>query len=98
LRLPCPADAYSFDHGTPAPLRLFPKNHTVKKSKDLGWGTVNNGGLLKAAEEAALEILLTTDQSIRYRQDLAGRTIAMWCSPFRDGRSCDYSLKHSWPT
>ena len=86
-----------FDHGTPAPLRLFLKDHTVKKSKDLGWVTVNNGGLLNA-EEAAFEILLTTDKNIRYQQNLAERTIAMWYSPTRHDRSCHYTLEHSWPT
>jgi len=43
-----------FDHGTPAPLRLFLTDHSVKKAKDLGWDTLSNGELLRAAEEAAL--------------------------------------------
>jgi len=43
------------DHGTPAPLRLFLKGHTVRKAKDLGWDTLTNGELLKAAEEAAFD-------------------------------------------
>jgi hypothetical protein len=30
-----------FDHGTPAPLRSFLKDHTVKKTKDLGWDTLS---------------------------------------------------------
>jgi hypothetical protein len=42
-----------FDHGTPAPVRSFLKDHTVKKTKDLGWDTLSNGELLRAAEEAA---------------------------------------------
>jgi hypothetical protein len=32
-----------FDHGTPAPLRSFLKDHIVKKTKDLGWDTLSNG-------------------------------------------------------
>jgi hypothetical protein len=35
-----------FDHGTPAPLRLFLKDHTVKKTKDLGWDTLSNGEVI----------------------------------------------------
>jgi len=66
-----------FDHGTPAPLRSFLRNHTVKKTKDLGWDTLSNGELLRAAEEAAFEIFLTTDKNIRYQQNLADRTIAI---------------------
>jgi hypothetical protein len=66
-----------FDHGTPAPLRLFLKDHTVKKTKDLGWDTLSNGELLRAAEEADFEVFLTTDKNIRYQQDLVNRAIAI---------------------
>src|SRR6266699_1632272 len=66
-----------FDHGTPAPLRSFLRNHTVKKAKDLGWDTLTNGELLKAAEEAAFDVLLTTDKNIRFQQNLARRVIAI---------------------
>jgi hypothetical protein len=48
----------------PAPLRSFLKDHIVKKTKDLGWDTLSNGELLRAAEEAAFEIFLTTDKNI----------------------------------
>ena len=54
------------DHGTPAPLRLFLKGHTVRKAKDLGWDTLTNGELLKAAKEAAFDLLLTTDKNIGF--------------------------------
>jgi hypothetical protein len=66
-----------FDHGTPAPLRLFLKDHVVKKTKDLGWDTLSNSELLRVAEEAALEIILTIDKNIRYQQNLADRAIAI---------------------
>jgi hypothetical protein len=66
-----------FDHGTPSPLSSFLRDHTVKKTKDLGWDTLSNGELLTAAEEAAFEIFLTTDKNIRYQQNLADRTIAI---------------------
>ena len=57
------------DHGTPAPLQSFLKDHTVKKTKDLGWDTLSNGELLRAAEEATFEVILTTDKNIRYQQN-----------------------------
>jgi hypothetical protein len=66
-----------FDHGTPAPLRSFLKDHIVKKTKDLGWDTLSNGELLRAAEEAVFEVFLTTDKNIRYQQNLADRVIAI---------------------
>jgi len=66
-----------FDHGTPAPLRSFLKDHIVKKAKDLGWDTLENGELLTAAEKAGFEVFRTTDKNIRHQQNLAIRTIAI---------------------
>ena len=43
----------------------------------MGWEQLNNGELLQAAEEAAFDVLLTTDQGIRYQQNLRGRKIAI---------------------
>ncbi|MBZ5489329.1 MAG: hypothetical protein LAO76_00170 [Acidobacteriia bacterium] len=64
-----------FDHGTPAPLASFLTQHTVRKTKDLGRDT--HGELLKVAEEAGFELLLTTDKNIRHQQNLTGRKIAI---------------------
>jgi hypothetical protein len=66
-----------FDHGTPFPLSSFLTEHSVKKTKDLGWDTLTNGELLTAAETAAFEIFLTTDKNIRYQQNLADHIIAI---------------------
>lgn len=49
----------------------------VKKRKDLGWDTLSNGELLRAAEEAHFEILVTSDKNIRYQQNLAEHTSAI---------------------
>ena len=49
-------------------------DHTVITAYAQGWDRLNNGALLHAAEEAAVDILLTTDQRMRYQQNLAGRT------------------------
>jgi hypothetical protein len=66
-----------FDHGTPAPLRHFLAGHTVKKAKDLGWDTLTNGDLLKAAEAASFQVLITTDKNIRYQQNLSSCALAI---------------------
>jgi hypothetical protein len=42
----------------------------------LGQG-LHSGALLKVAEEAAVDLLFTTDQRIRYQQNLTGRKIAI---------------------
>jgi hypothetical protein len=39
--------------------------------------TLSNGELLRAAEEAAFDIFLTTDKNIRYQRNLADRMIAI---------------------
>lgn len=66
-----------FDHGTPAPLIQFLEDHTVTKAKDAGWDRLANGELLKAAEEAGFEVLLTTDKNMTAQQNLKTRTIAI---------------------
>ena len=66
-----------FDHGTPRGLARALPGHTVVTAQSRGWDRLNNGALLNAAEEAAVELLLTTDRRIRYQQNLAGRRIAL---------------------
>jgi len=41
-----------------------------------GWSEKGNGELLDLAEAEGYEVLVTTDQNIRYQQELAGRRIA----------------------
>jgi hypothetical protein len=38
---------------------------------------LQNGELLKVAESAAFDVLVTADQNIRYQQNLAGRKLAL---------------------
>jgi hypothetical protein len=66
-----------FDQGTPKGLIRALPGHTILTAQSRGWDRLNNGALLNAAEEAALDLLLTTDRRIRYQQNLAGRKIAL---------------------
>lgn len=66
-----------FDHGTPKGLVHALPGHTIFTAQARGWDTLNNGALLTAAEDAAIDLLLTTDRRIRYQQNLAGRRIAL---------------------
>jgi len=66
-----------FDHGTPRGIARVLAEHTVLTAYTQGWDRLNNGALLRAAEDAAVDVLLTTDQRIRYQQNLAGRNIAI---------------------
>jgi hypothetical protein len=65
-----------FDQGTPAPLRNHFK-HDVATVIDLGWSTLSNGELLAQAEAAGFEVLVTTDQNLKYQQNLPRRRIAI---------------------
>ena len=66
-----------FDHGTPAPLRRFLVGHSVATAYELGWATLKNGVLLQSAELAEYQLLITTDSSLMYQQNLRGRKIAI---------------------
>jgi hypothetical protein len=66
-----------FDHGAPRGLARALSDHTVITAKEKGWDRLNNGALLNAAEEETFDLLLTTDQRIRYQQNLTSRKIAI---------------------
>ena len=66
-----------FDHGTPLGLARELPQHTVKAARNMGWEALSNGDLLRSAEAAGFDLLLTTDQRIRYQQNLTGRRIAI---------------------
>jgi predicted nuclease of predicted toxin-antitoxin system len=66
-----------FDQGTPAPLRHALVEHTVGTAFEQGWQTLQNGQLLAAAEAAGFDVLVTTDQNLRYQQNLAQRRLAI---------------------
>jgi hypothetical protein len=61
-----------FDQGTPVPLRDHLIAHTVQTAFELGWSNLENGALLAAAE-GPFDLLITTDQQLRYQQNLAIR-------------------------
>ena len=66
-----------FDHGTPQGLARALSDHVIFTAQAKGWDRLANGELLAAAERAALDLLVTTDRRIRYKQNLAGRKIAL---------------------
>ena len=50
---------------------------TPSSHKARGWDKLSNGVLLNVAEAEAVDLLFTTDQRIRYQQNLTGRKIAI---------------------
>jgi len=65
-----------FDQGTPVPLRDHLTEYTVQTAFELGWSNLENGALLAAAEDS-FDLLITTDQQLRYQQNLAGRKLSV---------------------
>jgi hypothetical protein len=69
-----------FDQGTPVPLRRERAGHEVSTAHEMGWDSLGNGDLLNAAE-VVFDALVTTDQNLRYQQNLTGRRIAIVVLP-----------------
>lgn len=51
-------------------------NHACITVQSKGWSGIRNGDLLQRAE-AEFDLFITSDQNIRYQQNLAGRSIAI---------------------
>ena len=66
-----------FDQGTPVPLRRYLAEHRITTTYERGWASLANGHLLAQAERAGMDLLITTDQNLRYQQNLSARRIAI---------------------
>ena len=58
------------------PLHKLLSGHSCSTLQDKGWGGIKNGDLLQRAE-GNFDLFITSDQNIRYQQNLAGRRIAI---------------------
>jgi hypothetical protein len=65
-----------FDQGTPAPLRYALAGHIISTVYEMDWAKLENGELLQAGE-ASFDAFVTTDQNLRYQQNLTGRRLAI---------------------
>lgn len=66
-----------FDQGTPVPLRHHLPGHRISTAYEMGWSNIENGELLRRAENHGFEVLVTTDAKLKYQQNLANRRIAI---------------------
>jgi predicted nuclease of predicted toxin-antitoxin system len=64
------------DECVPWPLHKLLSGHSCSTVQDKGWGGIKNGDLLQRAE-GNFDLFITSDQNIRYQQNLAGRRIAI---------------------
>ncbi len=49
----------------------------MDRSAERGWEWLENGELIQRDEEDGYEVIVTTDQSMRYQQNLAGTRLAI---------------------
>jgi len=66
-----------FDNGTPKPIAKVLIGHQVSHARQIGWHELKNGELIRMAEDAGYDLLLSNDKNIRYQQNLQGRRIAV---------------------
>ncbi|HXI71070.1 MAG TPA: hypothetical protein VNN22_12010 [Verrucomicrobiae bacterium] len=71
------------DACVPRPLRKFLPDHIVQTAQEMGWGQLKNGALLQAAEPE-FAAFLTSDNNLKYQQNIAGRKLAIRVLPTND--------------
>lgn len=65
------------DENLPHKLREHLTEHEVVTAVYVGFGGFKNGALLKAAEDAGFDVLVSGDLSLQYQQNLKERKIAI---------------------
>jgi hypothetical protein len=64
------------DECVPWPMHKLLVGHECTTAQKRGWGGIKNGDLLRLAE-GEFDLFITSDQNLRYQQNLAGSRIAV---------------------
>jgi hypothetical protein len=64
------------DECVPWPMHRLLTGHECRTAQQCGWGGLKNGQLLQRAENE-FDLFITSDQNLRYQQNLGGRKIAI---------------------
>ena len=64
------------DECVPWPMHRLLAGHECRTAQQQGWGGIKNGRLLQLAG-GGFDLFITSDQNVRYQQNLAGRQIAI---------------------
>lgn len=64
------------DECVPWPMHRLLTGHECRTAQQQGWGGIKNGRLLQLAE-GGFNRFITSDQNLRYQQNLSGRGIAI---------------------
>ena len=51
--------------------------HSVDRSAERGWELLENGELIRRAEKEGYDVIVTTDQNMRFQQNLVGNRLAL---------------------
>ena len=62
------------DECVPWPMHKVLAGHECTTAQKRGWGGTKNGDLLRLAE-SEFDLFITSDQNIRYQQNIAGRRL-----------------------
>lgn len=65
------------DENVPHKLRKSLAHHDVVTVLYMGWSGLKNGNLLRAAEDAGIDVFVTGDKAMSYQQNIIGRRIAV---------------------
>ena len=65
------------DENLPHRLRSLITGHDVRTVAYQKWNALTNGALLKTAEDAGFDVMVTADKNIQYQQNMQGRNIAL---------------------
>jgi predicted nuclease of predicted toxin-antitoxin system len=63
--------------------------HEVESVQRLGWAGIQNGALLKKAEEAGFEVLITMDSNMTFQLNLADQRLKIVVLRARSNRLAD---------
>ena len=72
------------DQNVPYPLLKHLAGHPATHAYDVGWGELENGALIAAAEAEGFELLITGDKNLEYQQNMADRSLAQMGVVIRD--------------
>ena len=65
------------DECAPRPLKRQLAEYDIKTVVEMGWSGKKNGELLRLMSQEGFTILLTTDQNLRYQQNLQQAVVAV---------------------
>ena len=77
-----------FDQGVPVPLHKELAGYEVTTCKEKGWDQITNGDLIAQAE-TLFDVFVSTDQNLKYQQNLKNQKIAILVLPTTSWRKLE---------